>query len=113
VTLFKKSRSRWDETPNSQEIPANSSSSLHDKVIFQFIVHYYELFPNKPKATPSAVDLAMDLLLSRPTNTAENQPITNLKPPLSANTTFTTKKTKICTRRLLFSSNFSDLHRMI
>jgi len=32
--------------------------------------------PNKLKATPNAVDLALDLLLSRPAN---NQPITNLK----------------------------------
>jgi len=35
---------------------------------------------NKLKATPNAVDLAMDLLLSRPENTGGNQPITNLKP---------------------------------
>jgi len=47
MTLFKKSRGRQDETLNSQEIPANSSSSLRDKVIFQFIVYYYEPSPNK------------------------------------------------------------------
>jgi len=64
VMLFTKSGSRWDETLNSKEIPANSSSSLHDKVIFQFIIYYYELSPNKRKATPNAVDLAIDLLLS-------------------------------------------------
>jgi len=29
---------------------------------------------------PNAVDLAMDLLLSRPANTGENQPITIIKP---------------------------------
>jgi len=78
---------------NSQEIPANSSSSLHDKVIFQFILCYYEPSPNKLKATPNDVDLAMDLLLSRPINTGENQPITNLKQRISSTTTFTTKKT--------------------
>ena len=33
VTLFKKSKDRWDETLNSQEIPANSSSSLHDSLL--------------------------------------------------------------------------------
>ena len=85
---------------NSQEIPANSSSSFHDKVIFQFILYYYEPSPNKLKSTPDIVDLLMDLLLSRPTTTGENQTITNLKPPISVNTTFTTKKTKICTTRL-------------
>jgi len=42
VTLFKKSRARRDETLNSQEILANSSSSFHDEVIFQFIIYYYE-----------------------------------------------------------------------
>ena len=36
----------------------------------------------------------MDLLLSRPTNAGENHLITNLKPRISANTTFTTKKLK-------------------
>jgi len=35
---------------------------------------------NKLEVTPSAVDLAMDLLLSRPAKTLENQSITNLKP---------------------------------
>jgi len=72
VTLFKKSRGRRDETLNSQEILANSSSSLHDKVIFQFIVYHYEPSSDKLKGTPSAVDQAMDLLLSRPTNTGDN-----------------------------------------
>ena len=78
VTLFKKSRGRRDETLNSQTIPTNSSSSFHDKVIFQFIVYYYEPSPSKLKANLNVVDLAMDLLLSRPTSTGENQPITNL-----------------------------------
>ena len=94
MTLVKKSRGRRDETLNSQEIPANSSSSLHDKVIFQFIVYYYEPSPNKLEATPNVVDVAMDLLLSRPTNTRGSQSITNLKRRISANTTFTTKKIK-------------------
>jgi len=66
VTLFKKSRGRRDKTLNSQEIPANSSSSLHEKVIFQFIVYYYKPSPNKLKGTPNTVDQGMDLLLSRP-----------------------------------------------
>jgi len=94
VTLLKKSRSRRDETLNSQEIPANSSSSLNDKVIFQFIVYYNEPSTNKLKGTLNAVDQAMDLLLSRPTNTGENQLITNIKPQISVNTTFTIKKLK-------------------
>jgi len=42
------------------------------------------------------LDLAMDLLLSRPENTGENQPITNLKPWISANTTGTSENIKIC-----------------
>jgi len=93
-------------TLNSQEIPANSSSSLHDKVIFQFIVYYYEPSSNKLKGIPNAVDQAMDLLLSKSTNTGENNFITNLKPRISANTAFTTKKTKICTRRLFSAEIF-------
>jgi len=92
VTLFKKSRGRRDETLNSQEIPSNSSTSLHDKVIFQSFVYYYESSSNKLKGTPNAVDQAMDLLLTRPTNTGENHLVTNLKSRISANTTFTTKK---------------------
>jgi len=36
----------------------------------------------------------MDLLLARPTNAGKNHLITNLKPRISANTTFTTKKLK-------------------
>jgi len=59
---------------NSQSIPPHSSSSLPDKVIFQILIHNYEFSPNKLKATPNAVDLAMDLLLSRPANTGVNQP---------------------------------------
>jgi len=42
----------------------------------------------------------MDLLLSRPTNTGENHIITNLKPRISANTTFAINKPTVCTRRL-------------
>ena len=42
----------------------------------------------------------MDLLLSTPTNTGENHIITNVQPRISANTTFTIKKTTVCTRRL-------------
>jgi len=36
----------------------------------------------------------MDLLLVRPTNTGDNHLITNLKPRISANTTFTTERLK-------------------
>jgi len=71
MILFTKSRGRQDETLNPQEMPTNSSSNLHDKVIFQFIEYYYEPSPNKLKGTPNAVDQAMDLLLSRRTNTGE------------------------------------------
>jgi len=106
MTLFKKSRDRQDETLNSQDIPANSSSGLHHEVIFEFIIYYYEPSPNKLKGTPNAVDQAMDLLLSRPTNTGENHLIINLKPQISANTTYTSKKTKICTRRLFYAQIF-------
>jgi len=82
---------------------------LTDKVIFQFIVCY----TTKPSKPPNAVDLAMDLLLSRPANTAENRPITNLITRISVNTTATSKKVKICTRRLLFCSNLCNVSRMI
>ena len=106
MTLIKKSRGTQDEILNSQEIPANASSSLYDEIIFKFIVYCYEPSLNKLKATPNAVDQAMDLLLSRPTNIGENQLITNLKPRKSPNTTFTTKKTNICTRRLFSAQMF-------
>jgi len=95
MTLFKKSRGR-QETLNSQEIPENSSCSLHDKVIFQFIVNYYEPSPNKLKGITNAVDQAMDMLFTRPTNTGKNHLITNLKPRISGNTTFTSKKKEDC-----------------
>jgi len=65
----------------------------------------------KLKAIPNAADRAMGLLVSRPTNTGENQLRTNLKPRISSNAAFTTKKTRICTRRLFFCSNLSELHR--
>jgi len=64
----------------------------------------------KLKATPNAVDLAMDLLLS---NTEENQLITNLKPRSFANTTVTSIKVKDFIRRLLFCSNLYDARGMI
>jgi len=50
VKLFKIGRGRRDETLNSQDIPEKSSSSHHDKVIFQFIVCYYE--PPKQNSKP-------------------------------------------------------------
>ena len=106
MTLIKKSRGTQDEILNSQEITANASSSFCDEIIFKFIVYYYEPSLNRLKATPNAVDQAMDLLLSRPTNISENQLITNLKPRKSANTTFTTKKTNICTSRLFSAQMF-------
>jgi len=92
LTLFKKSRGRQDDTLNSQEIPANSSSSLHDKIISNVLYTTINLPQASFKSTTNAVDQAMDLLLSRPTNTRENHLIINLKPRISANTTFTTKK---------------------
>jgi len=61
--------------PNSHSIPPNQITSLHDEAIVQFVV-YCEL-PQKIKINTSAVDVAMDLLLTRPTG--ENQSITNLK----------------------------------
>jgi len=67
----------------------------------------------KLKATPNAVDLAMDLLTSWPANTGDNQPITNLKPKISTNITVTDKKVKMCTIRLLFCLNFCDVSGMI
>jgi len=50
--------------------------------------------PNKLQATHNAVDLTMDLLLSRPANTSEKQPIPNLKTWISANPTDTSEKLK-------------------
>jgi len=46
------------------------------------------------KRLPNAVDLAMNLLLSRSANAGESQPIANLTPRISANTTVSSKKTK-------------------
>ena len=57
---------------HSQYVQTQALVSM--KVIFQFIVFYYESSPNKLKATPNAVNLAIDLLLSRPENTGVNQP---------------------------------------
>ena len=115
VTLFKKTRCRRDETLNPQEIPANTSACLHDNVIFQFIVYYCEPSQNKLKATYNSVNQAMDLLLSRPTNTGENQPKTKSADNREYQPTphLPLKKLKICTRRLFFCSNLTDLHRMI
>ena len=48
----------------------------------------------------------MGLLLSRPANKGENQPLTKLKPLISSNTTVTSKKVKICTRLLFFLLKF-------
>jgi len=81
MTLFNRSGDKRTEPPNSQSIPLNSSFSLPDKVIFQFIIYYYEDLPKYLIATPNAADLAMDLLPSRSANTNENQSVTNLKPP--------------------------------
>jgi len=44
--------------------------------------------------TPNALDLMLDLLQSRPTNTGENQPITNFKPQIYANTTVNSNKSR-------------------
>ena len=46
---------------------------------------------------------------TRPENTDENQPITNLKPQTFANTTGTSKKAKVFTGTLLFCSNLYDV----
>jgi len=78
---------------NPQWIPPYSSSSLPDKVNFQFCAYYYES-PKQPTSHPKTVDLKMDLLLHRPANTSEKQPITHLKPWISANPTDTRKKLK-------------------
>jgi len=61
------------------------------------------------RTLPSAVDL----LLSRPANKGENQPITNFKPQISTNTTVTSKNVKVCSRRSLFCSNLCDASGMI
>ena len=50
---------------------------------------------NKFKSHPCAVDLAMDLLLSRQEKTRENQPMPNSKPWISATTTGTSEKVKV------------------
>jgi len=74
------------------------------------LVYYYET-SKKLNATPNAVDPVMDLLLSRPAaNTSENQPINNLKPSISANTTSPVKKLKFA---LFFCSDLCDLRGMI
>jgi len=64
------------------------------------------------QANPNAVDLTMDLLY-RPANTSEKEPITHLKPWISANPIDTREKVKICIVFLLFYSNLCDLHGTI
>jgi len=82
---FNRSVGMWVEPPNSQSLPPNSSFSLPDKIIFQFIVYYYETSQNKLKSTLNAADQAIDLLQSRPANKNNNQPINNSKPRIAAN----------------------------
>jgi len=60
-----------------------------------------------------AVELIMDLLLHRPENTSEKQPVAHLMPWISANPTDTRKKVKIGIVFLLFYSNLCDLRGMI
>jgi len=62
---------------------------------------------------PNAVDLTMDLFLSRIANTSEKQPITYLKPWISANPTDASEKVKICIVFLPFYSNLYDLREMM
>ena len=50
---------------------------------------------------------------TRPENTDENQPITNLKPRTFANTTVTCKKAEVFTRTLLFCSDLYDVSGLI
>lgn len=92
--------------PNSHSIPPNQITSLHDEAIVQFVV-YCEL-PQKIKINTSAVDVAMDLLLTRPTG--ENQSITNLKPWISANITGTSEIVKT---DIVFCLNLCYLRGMI
>ena len=57
---------KWKQAgwpPNSQSITLKSSSSLPLKSFFKSLYTITKP-PNKLKATPNAVDLAMDLLLS-------------------------------------------------
>jgi len=97
---------------NPQWIPPKSSSSLPDKVNIQFCVYNYES-PKQTWANPNAVDLTMDLLLSRPANTGQEQPLTHLKSWISANTTDTSAKVKLCIGFLLFNTKLCYLHGMI
>jgi len=64
----------------------------------------YEALSNKLKHPTNAVDLRMDLLLSRPENRGENQLITNIKPQISTNTV-TSKKVTFCTNKVAFLIN--------
>jgi len=99
--------------PNSQPIPPKSSSNLPMKSFFNSLYTITKP-PNKLKASPNTVDLEMDLLFSSQVR-LENQPInnTNLKPRTFANTTVTSKKVEVFTRRLLFCSNLYDASGMI
>ena len=100
MTLFKRSRGRRAETIKFTVNTQFLVSLI--KPIFNVLLTTMNP-SNKLKATPNAVDLAMDLILFRSAETGEKQPITNLKPWISANTTGTSEKVKIC---IVFLLNF-------
>ena len=112
-TAFNRSGSKRAEPP----IFTNNTSKVKlytpHEVSFQFIVCYYEA-PKKLKANPTLVIWQWICFCpTRPENTGENQPITNLKPRTFANTTVTSKKAKVFTRTLLFCLNLYDVSGMI
>jgi len=76
---------------NPQWVPPNSSSSLADKVNFQFCVHYYE--PLKQALThPQCCWSEGGTASIQASKQTEKQPITHLKPRISAEPTDTNEK---------------------
>ena len=95
--------------PNSQSIPPKSSSSLPMKSFFNSL--YTVTKPQKkPKTTPNAVDLGMDLLLSsQAINHRGESAYDQLKPRTFANPTVTSKKVKISSEDCFFAQIYMML----
>jgi len=65
-----------------------------------------DLLPSMAENTDEKKHRWAETTDERAENKDENQPITNLKPRTFANTSVTSRKVKVFTRRLLFCSNY-------
>ena len=109
---------KWEQVSWAHKFTVNTSKpkfSLSYEDIFQFIVHHYETPKTSLKAPPMLLICRwICFYLVRPENRAENQSTNNLKPRISANTTFTSTKYKVFSKRLLFCSDLSfNVSRMM